>query len=173
MNTSRLFKFPKTNGGHEIWVMGHFWKTLIFDSYIAQTNAICIYCESEFYDNFFVNKNFPNPPTQIFKYWFSLKCVGVIFFRPHIRIQNKILHQMICVDIGLSEIRLRKGGLIEIHLFTPTQSIWVYRRSLKIAARCSEGLKTILNIQIIVLVMVEKSLISFSSQIFWTTISFF
>ena len=136
--------------------MGHLWEILIYDSYVAQTNAICIYYESEFYDNFFANKNFPNPPTQILKYRFSLKCVGVIFFRLHIRIQNKILHQMICVDIGLSEIRTRKGGLIEIHLFTPTQSIWVYCRSLKIAPRCSEGLKSIINVQIIVLVRVEK-----------------
>ena len=144
MNTSRLFKFSKTNCGLEIWVMAHFWKTLIYDSMVAQTNAICIYCESEFDDNFFANKNFPNPPTQILKYRFSLKCIDVIFFRPHTRIQNEILHQMIRIDIGLSEIRLRKGDLIETRLSTPTQSIWVYNRSLKITTQCSEGLKTII-----------------------------
>ena len=110
MNTSQLFKFWKTNCGHKVWVMAHFWKTLIYDSYVAQTNAPCIYYESEFDDNFFASKNFPNPPTQIFKYRFSLKCVGVIFF-DHIfgfRIKFCIIwYALIYIYVGLSEIRLR------------------------------------------------------------------
>ena len=127
--------------------MNHIRLTHMQYAYIMTQNFMAIFLPTNF---------FPTPPTQIFKYRFSLKCVGNIFFRPHIRIQNKILYHMICIDIGLSEIRLRKGGLIEIHLFTPTQSIWVYCWSLKIAPRCSEGLKGIINVQIIVLVMVEK-----------------
>ena len=128
--------------------MAHFWKTLIFDSYVDQTNAICISCGSEFNDNFCANKNFPNPPTQILKYWFSLKCVDVIFFRPHIRIQNKILHQMIWIHMDLSVIRPRKGVFFWKGSFTPTQSTWVAPRVLLLAPSCSEGSITLEKYQI-------------------------
>ena len=79
INTFRLFKFERAISGRVLWVMAHFWKTSIYESHMAQTYAICKYYDSEFYDNFFAHKIFPTPPTQIFKYRFSLKCVGVIF----------------------------------------------------------------------------------------------
>ena len=67
--------------------------------------------DQNFMIKFLPTNFFPNPPTQILKSQFPLKCVGVIFFRPHIRIQNKILHRMIWIDMGLSEIRPRKDGI--------------------------------------------------------------
>ena len=145
INTSRPFKFSKNNCGHAIWLMAHFLKNvdlwLIYDSNVCNMHILWI----RILWRFFSNANFRNPPTQNFKYWFSLKCVGVIFFRPHIRIQkNKILHQMICVDIGLPEIRLRKCSLIETHSSTPTPSTRVCWRGLKMTRQYSEGSKTII-----------------------------
>ena len=61
--------------------MTHIWLTHMQYKYLQY--------DSEFQGNFLAYIIFPNPPTQIFKYRFSLKCVGVIFFRPHIRIQNR------------------------------------------------------------------------------------
>ena len=81
--------------------MNHIWLTHMQDAYIMTQNFMAIFLPTNF---------FPTPPTQIFKYRFSLKCVGVIFFRPHIRIQYKILHRIICISMGLSVMRLRKGG---------------------------------------------------------------
>ena len=88
INTSRPFKFSKNNCGHAIWLMAHFLKNvdlwLIYDSNVCNMHILWI----RILWRFFSNANFRNPPTQNFKYRFSLKCVGVIFFRPHIRIQK-------------------------------------------------------------------------------------
>ena len=130
ITTFRLFRFEKITCGRELWVMVHFWKTSIYESQTAHTYTICIYYDSKFYDNLFAHKNVPTPPTQIFKYRFSLKCVGVIFFRPHIWIQYKILHRIICISMGLSVMRLRKGGFFWTGSFSPTQSPWVAPRIL-------------------------------------------
>ena len=67
------------------WVMSHgsflinldLWLT--YDSHIYNTHILWL----RILRRFFAHKIFLNPPTQIFKYRFSLKCVGVIFFRPH------------------------------------------------------------------------------------------
>ena len=86
--------------------------------------------DSEFFGNFFAHIIFPNPPTQNFKFRFTQKCVGVLFSRSHTRIQNKILHQMIWIGMGLSILRLRKGGFFLTGSFTPTQTTIVAPRVL-------------------------------------------
>ena len=65
---------------------------------MSHTYASCIFYDSEFCGDSFENKNFLNPPTQIFNFLFSLECVGVLFFRRHIRIKRKISHRVICID---------------------------------------------------------------------------
>ena len=102
-------------GGH--FFIFELWLTHMQYVYIVTQNFMTIFCPQNF-------------PTQIFKYRFSLKWGGVIFFIPHIRIQNKILHQMICIGTGLSVIRRRKGGFFRTGLFSPTQSTWVAPRVL-------------------------------------------
>ena len=110
----RLFNFSKTTCSGELWVMAHFWKISIYDSHMAYTYTIRIYNDSEFYGDFFAYKVFLNLPTQIFKYRFSLKCVSVIFFWPEIIwSRDKILNQMIWINMGLIVIRQRKGVFLK------------------------------------------------------------
>ena len=71
--------------------MNHIWLTHMQYVYNMTQNFMTIFLPTKFY----AHANFT--PTQILKYRFSLKCVGVIFFKSHIQIQNKILHQMICM----------------------------------------------------------------------------
>ena len=70
---------------------------------MAHTYAIYIYYDSEL-----------NPSMPIFKYRFSVKYVGFIFFRPHIRIKNKMLHQLICIGMGYSVIYAKANSIEQI-----------------------------------------------------------
>ena len=80
---------------------GSFFETLQFMNQIRVTDMQYVYIMTQNFMTIFLPTNFyahaSFTPTQILEYPFPLKCVGVIFFKPHIRIQNKILHQMICM----------------------------------------------------------------------------
>jgi len=130
ISTFRLFKFSKATGGHVLWVMSHFRKTSIYDLNTVHTYAICIYYGSEFYDKIFAYKFFSESAYANFQISISSKMRGRNIFRLHIRIQNKILHRMIWIAMGLSVIRPRKDGIYWIGSFTPTQSTLIAPRVL-------------------------------------------
>ena len=97
---------PRVVVSNESWLifeksrfMTHVWLTHIWYAYIMTQNFTAIFSPTKF---FWIR------PRKFSNIKISLKCVGVIFFRPHIRIQHKILHRMICIYMGFSAIRLRR-----------------------------------------------------------------
>ena len=102
---------PRVVVSNESWLifeksrfMTHVWLTHIRYAYIMTQNFTAIFSPTKF---FWIR------PRKFSNIVFFLKCVGVIFFRPHIRIQNKILHQMIWIHMDLSVIRPRKDVSFE------------------------------------------------------------
>ena len=59
----------------------------------------------------FCLQNFSESAYANFEISISSKMREGNILRPHIRIQNKILHRMIWIDMGLSVIRPRKDGI--------------------------------------------------------------
>ena len=81
--------------------MTHMWLKHMQYAYIVTQNFMAIFL-----------------PTKMFR--IRLRKISIIdfskmrgryIFRPHIRNWNKILHQMICIGMGLSVIRPRKDGI--------------------------------------------------------------
>ena len=114
------------------WVMSHgsFLKNLdlllTYDSHIYDTHILWFTILRQF----FRPQNFSESAHANFQISIFSKMRGRNIFRPHIRIQNKILHQMIWIHMGLSVIRPRKGVFFWNGSFTPTQSTWVAPRVL-------------------------------------------
>ena len=91
--------------------MAHIWVMYMRYAYIMKQNFTTIFLPANFFRirlRKFSNINF------------FLKCVGVIFFCLHIRIQKKILNQMIFIDIGIStQRRFLSNRFVHAH------AIWI------------------------------------------------
>ena len=81
------------------------------------TYAICISYDLNFYFWFSDAKILEIRPRKILKTVFSLECVGGIKIWLQIRIQRKISHRMICVDMGSMFILYHFSRNIAFHAY--------------------------------------------------------